>query len=170
MKRAGVFVLIVLALLRCLPVAANTGGLTKRQLKALNRKLPAKVRNFLQTAEIFEIRTDTVSEEPEKKPEYVPNRKYVIRKAATRDRVLRAFYYDIATGGSGAACFYPNHSIVARKGKRTVTLTICYTCGEFVVSGAFGKWSRGLSTKDPIPSEALINRLLEKYGVPIKTR
>jgi len=170
MARIGVLILIVLACL-CggLPSAAQT-YLTRRQIKTLNGKLPLKVRNFLQTANVFEIWTDTISEEPQEKPVYIPNKKYVIQKAATRAKVLNAFYRDVAVGGNGAACFYPNHSIVARKCRRTVTLTICYTCGEFAVSGAFGRWSRGLSTNDPILSETIINRLLEKFGVPIKAK
>ena len=151
-----------------LPATAQTTKLTGRQLKTLEFKLPLKARYFLQNAEVFEIWTDTISEEPKEKPVYIPNKKYVIKKASTRMKVLNAFYRDVAVGGNGAACFYPNHSIFARQGKKFIKLTICYTCGEFVVSGSFGQWSRGLSTNDPILSEGLINRLLEKYGVPIK--
>jgi hypothetical protein len=170
MKRFGIFILVVTAFLFCgLPIFGQAKKLTARQMKTLNRKLPAKVRNFLQTADVFEIWTDTISEEPEEKPVYQPNKKYVIKRAATRSRVLNAFYRDIATGGNGAACFYPNHSIVARKGKRHVRLTICYTCGEFVVSGSFGEWDAGLNTDDPIFSEEIIKRLLEKYGEPVTT-
>lgn len=169
MKSVKVLILVVLACMVCsLPTVGQTAKLTKGQMKTLNGKLPGKVRSFLQTADTFEIWTDTVGESRDEKPDYIPNKKYVIKKAATRTKVLDTFYRDAAIGGNGAACFFPNHSIVARKGKKFIELTICYTCGKFVVSGSFGKWSRGLSTDDPILSEALINRLLEKYGVPIK--
>ena len=171
MKAVKVFILVVLAFIVCsLPVIGQTTKLTKRQMKTLNGKLPGKVRNFLQTADTFEIWTDTVREGVDEKPVYKPNKKYVIKESSTRTKVLNAFYRDVAVGGNGAACFFPNHSIVAGKGNKTLKLTICYTCGEFAVSGSFGKWSRGLSTNDPILSEALINRLLEKYGVPMKAR
>jgi hypothetical protein len=169
MKAVRVFALVVLVcLISDFSVAAKPLKLTRSQLKALNRKLPAKVRKFLETADSFEILTDTIAEKPEEKPVYIPNKRFVIKKAATRASVLEAFYREAAVGGGGAACFYPNHSIVARKGKRFVRLTICYTCGEFGVSGSFGSWMRGFSTSDPILSEAIINRLLEKYGMPVK--
>jgi hypothetical protein len=114
--------------------------------------------------------TDTVRDAESETPVYRPNKGFVIKKAATRQNVLDAFYREAAVGGGGAACFYPNHSIVARKGKRFVRLTICYTCGEFGVSGSFGSWMRGFSTADPILSEELINRLIAKYGVETKPR
>jgi hypothetical protein len=171
MKSFRVFILVLLAFMVCsLPTVAQTTKLTKRQMKTLDSKLSVKVRSFLQTADTFEIWTDTVREKRDEKPDYIPNKKYVIKKAATQTKVLNAFYRDIAVGGNGAACFYPNHSIIARKGKKFVELTICYTCGEFVVTGSFGKWSRGLSTNDPMLSEELITRLIEKYGVSMKAR
>src|SRR5215204_4600128 len=105
MKLARIFILVVLALLVCsLPGLAQAKKLTARQMKTLNRKLPVTLRNFLQTADVFEIWTDTISEKPEEKPVYRPNKKYVVKRAATRSRVLNAFYRDIATGGNGAAC------------------------------------------------------------------
>src|ERR1043165_158612 len=110
MKRVRVFILVVLACLVCgLPVIGQTTKLTKRQMKTLNGKLPAKVRIFLQTADTFEIWTDTVREGVDEKPVYKPNKKYVIKKASTRTNVLNAFYRDAAVGGNGAACFFPNH-------------------------------------------------------------
>jgi hypothetical protein len=169
MRRLRVFILVVLALcIGSLPLIAQTAKLTKRQMKTLNKKLPEKVRNFLQSADTFEIWKDTVQEAPDVKPVYTPNRKYVVRKSVTRTKVLTAFYRDIATGGNGSACFYPNHSIIARKGRKSVTLTICYTCGEFVVSGSLGEWDAGISTRDPIASEELLNALLKKYGAAAK--
>lgn len=171
MKPVKVLIFVILMLAVCsISVGARTTKLTNRQLKTLNRKLSLKVRNFLQTAETFEIWTDTVQETPDEKPVYKPNKRLVIKKASTRAKVLNAFFYDIATGGNGAACFYPNHSFVARRGKKFIRLTICYTCGEFTASGSFGQWDAGISTKDPISSEVLINRLLEKYGVPVPAR
>lgn len=140
--------------------------LSRRQIKTLNRKLPLKVRNFLETAETLEIWTDTNHEPVDEKPVYTPNRKYVIKKTATQKKILNAFYKDLAMGGSGAACFYPNHSIIARKGEKNVTIVICFTCHEIAVSGSFGKWDAGMYGEPH--SEDLMNDLLSKYGVAAK--
>ncbi len=169
MKRVRVFILMVSVILFCsLPFFAQTTKLTARQTKTLNRKLSVTVRNFLQTADSFEIWTDTIRESADEKPVYRPNKKLVVKNKTTRLKVLNSFYRDLATGGNGAACFYPNHSIVARKGKMFVKLTICYTCGEFQATGSFGEWNAGISTLDPILSELLIDSLIEKYGVAMK--
>jgi hypothetical protein len=138
--------------------------LTKEQMKTLNRKLPVKVRNFLETAKEFEILTDTVRENVQDPP-YIPNWKYVIRDATTRKKVLYTFYRDLALGGNGAACFYPNHSIIARQGRKEVKIVICFTCHEFVVNGAFGNWDGGMDSEPK--AEDVLDRLIVKNGARI---
>ena len=135
-------------------------------MKTLNRKLSFKVRNFLETADRFEILTDTIREPVDEKPVYIPNKSYLIKNAATRKKVLDYFFWDVANGGGDAACFYPNHSIIAINGNKKVSIDICYTCNEIFVSGAFGQWQSGIYG-EPI-SEDLINKLIEQNGVPIK--
>lgn len=149
-----------------LSATAQPKNLTKHQMRTLNKKLSAQVRNFLQTADKLEIITDTIQEPVTEKPVYKPNKSYVIKNAGTRKKVLDLFYWDLALGGGDAACYYPNHSIIARKGRKTLNIDICYTCHKFVVSGSFGGWQGGMWGEPR--SEELIDRLIDKYGAPYK--
>ena len=167
MRYVKTFIFLILTLVIFnLAITAQIKKLTKSQIKTLNRKLSFKVRNFLETADKLEILTDTIREPVDEKPIYIPNKSYVVKNAVTRKKVLDFFYWDVANGGGDAACYYPNHSIIAKKGNKTVSINICYPCNKFVVSGAFGKCSVGL-WGEPI-SEDLINKLIEQNGVPIK--
>jgi hypothetical protein len=173
MKKVKVLILLFSVLTGfTLPITAGdkkartrpTLKLTRQQMKTLNQKLPFKVRNYLEAAETLEIWTDTKQEPVDEKPIYTPNRKYAIKKAATQKKVLFSFYKDLATGGSGgAACWSPNHTIIARRRGEEVTIFICFTCHKIVVSGAFGEWSAVMRSEPS--SEDLINDLLFKYGV-----
>lgn len=101
--------------------------------------LPVRVREALENAEEIEILTldENLKDAPviEKFRITFPisgNKLTKIPKNEIRTELLDAFYEDVETGGSKAACFASHHTIkVDYKGEK-IAIAICFQCGHFV--------------------------------------
>lgn len=144
--------------------------LSKKQLKSLNESLPLKVRNFLETADKFEVFVQAERKNGKLKitldENYVPNIKSEITDKSLRNKLLTAFYQDSIFGDVGAACYLPNHTILATKGEQKVAIEICYGCGKYYVEGSLGKFNGGFNSETK--SDIILKEILTKDGIDIK--
>ena len=150
---------------------ARTINLNRVEKKTLNSSLSPAVRNFLETADRFEIfaqlevRDGTL--QPAMDRELNPNFKAEVTSSETRTRLLKALYSEASKGEPPAICYNPSHSIVAHKGNQKVTVEICFGCNRFYVSGPRGK-SHGTFSRASGETERLISELIADLGVTTK--
>jgi hypothetical protein len=97
--------------------------LTKEQKKKLEKSIPLEARKILANAQDFEVLSVTGSTFYwETKSKIRINNKELIKN------LLSAIYYDTATSMGLAACFNPNHGLVANYEGKKLTLIICFEC------------------------------------------
>lgn len=140
------------------------------QQKILDQNFPQKIRDFLETADKFEVFMQAEKIDGKLKPamdrEFEPNLKAEIADDL-RKQVLESFYKESATDEMGAICYLPSHSLKANKGKDFVEIEICFGCRKFYVSGLFGKFNGTLSSEFQ-ETETIINKIMEVSGIDIK--
>lgn len=133
--------------------------------------MPSTVRNFLETADRFEVFAQLTIQDGKLSPamsrEFAPNFKAVVTDTEKRKNLLRTFYLEAARGDAPAICYLPSHSIVAHKGDREVKVEICFGCNRFYVSGYLGK-SEGTFSDRRGGIEQIVSTLITESGVTTK--
>ncbi|HZH34115.1 MAG TPA: hypothetical protein VEX64_04695 [Pyrinomonadaceae bacterium] len=81
---------------------------------------------------------------------------------------MEAYYADIANPGSSAACWLPNHKLIAERGEEKVEIEICYMCSRFAGKSSSGKFDGSFKHETVPQSENVLNRILLNQGVEIK--
>lgn len=134
--------------------------------------LPPKVRDILENADEFEILAEVENKDGKLvypvKEEFKPNTKVEISKPELVKELLEDFYTDVSRGESPSDCWFPHHILKAKQGDKTVEIEICFSCSRFVGKSSLGEFSGTFAHGNDPKSEAVFNRIVEKYGVSIQ--
>jgi hypothetical protein len=145
-------------------------GLKGVEKANLDKSVPSRMRDFLETADQFEVFAQLEIQDGKLQPamglKLVPNFKAVITAADKRNALLKSLYSEASKAGIPAICYLPSHSIVANKGDQKVTVEICFGCNRFYISGSLGD-SEGTFSNNRGKTEKLISDLIAKSGVKI---
>jgi hypothetical protein len=97
--------------------------LTKEQKKKLEKSIPLEARKILENAQDFEVLSVTGSTFY-----WETKGKMRVSDKKLMKNLVSAIYYDTSTAMGLAACFNPNHGLIAKYDGKMLTLIICFEC------------------------------------------
>ncbi|MCC6574911.1 MAG: hypothetical protein IT462_14120 [Planctomycetes bacterium] len=86
--------------------------------------------------------------------------KTAINRKSARSAMVSRVYDGIGSDADGALCYDPHHALVAKKGKETAVVFICFMCNYCVVVDADTKTSRYESFSDVSGLKDALNNLI----------
>ena len=151
------------------PVEEAIPILTKEQKQNLDRKIPLKVREILDKADEINIYYN-INKETKVLGilmfKTVPNSVAKISDASLKKHFLEAFYYDVSSSESGAACYSPRHRIITKYKNKTAELNVCYHCRNFEGTSSFGNFSGGFAYESK--SSKIMDEIIENHGTDLQ--
>jgi len=138
--------------------------------------LPKEVRQFLETADRFElISLDPVATNKQRPYKggfhnWIVLGQTIINDVGVRRKIISELDKGLASSdGIGAQCFNPRHGIQARKGAQSLDLVICFECQCIKVvhpsvAGAPDRSEMLTTTKEPQPA---LDAILRDAKVPL---
>jgi len=104
-----------------------------------DKALPKQIREALENADDFEILSlDSDPDSPRLTETFTVDNHFIfgnklkqVSDAQLKDRLLKAFYEDVKTGGWVNACFAPHHTLKVRYKQDYLLIAICFHCGHY---------------------------------------